>query len=129
VYERLLSAAEPTPTWAGQSLLPPLPAKTQPVPLSNLGKTIHQLGNAESPVEAIFGPAPILQEAIKSGLPVKLTAPVGVQPLAVAVVTPNNLKTKRLLAEINQVLNRLQRAGTLSEIYLRWYQQDFSQKP
>jgi ABC-type amino acid transport substrate-binding protein len=133
VYQRLLSNEGTALTVAGQSLLPTLPTRMQVAPVSNLSKAIHQLGEPgggqETPVEAIFGPAPILQEAVKSGLPVRVApqAQVGVQPLAVAIVSLDNLKTARLLAEINKILARLQREGTLAEIYLRWYGQDFSQ--
>jgi ABC-type amino acid transport substrate-binding protein len=86
----------------------------------------------EVQIDAIFGPAPILQEAVKSDLPVKLASQaqnVGLQPLAIAVVSQDGLKTDRLISEINRILTRLQRQGTLAEIYLRWYEQDFSQPP
>jgi ABC-type amino acid transport substrate-binding protein len=134
-YQRLLTS-EGQLTVAGQSLLPQIPANVQPVSLSNLLKTVHQLGKPDSEkevqVEAIFGPAPILQEAVKSGLPVKLASQaqnVGVQPLAIAAVSQDGLKVDRLLSEINNILTRLQRQGTLAEVYLRWYEQDFSQIP
>ena len=133
-YQRLLSPEGQQLTHAGQPLLPQTLTNVEPIPLSNLLKAIHQLGQAdgeqESQVEAIFGPAPILQEAVKSGLPVKLLTqaqPVGSQPLAIAVVPQDELKTERLVLEIDKIVTRLQRQGILSEIYLRWYEQDLSQ--
>lgn len=135
-YERLLNPADSSLTVAGQPLLPALPEKIQVIPVSNLLKAVHELGDPtnspEPPLEAIFGPAPIFREAVKSGLAVKLapqTQNVGVQPLAIAIVPQDNLKTSRLLAEIDKILVRLQHQGDLAEIYLRWYGQDLSQPP
>lgn len=129
-YERLLASGGSTLTVQQQALLPRVPANVQPVLVSNLQKAVRQLGQPESEpefqMEAIFGPAPIFQEAVKSELPVKWIK-VGVQPLAVATVSQDNLKVDRLILEINKILERLQRQGTLSEIYLHWYGQDFSQ--
>jgi ABC-type amino acid transport substrate-binding protein len=133
-YQRLLSPESQQLTFAGQPLLSQELTNVEPVPISNLLIAIHQLGQADdeqrSQVEAIFGPAPILREAVKSGLPVKLlrqTQAVGNQPLAIAVVSQDDLNTDRLVSEINKILARLERQGTLSEIYLRWYGQDLSQ--
>ncbi len=135
-YQRLLSPDGQSLTVAEQPLLSPLPANVQAVPLSNLLKAIRQMGQPddeqETQIDAIFGPASILQEAVKSDLPVKLAPQaqnVGLQPLAVAVVPQDDLQTDRLISEINKILTRLQRQGTLAEIYLRWYEQDFSQPP
>ena len=113
-----------------QPVFTPLPPDVQPVPVSNLLLAIKQLGDpkGKQEIDAVVGPVSIFQEAINSGLPVKLVDQnLGTQPLAIAVVPQDNLKTERLLAEINNILTRLDRDGTLAEIYLRWYQQDFSQ--
>jgi ABC-type amino acid transport substrate-binding protein len=129
-YQRLLSPGGSALTVQQQPLLPQIPADAQPVALSNLLKAIRQLGQAEPEpefqVEAIFGPAPIFQEAVKGDLPVRWVQ-VGVQPLAIAAVPPDNLKVDRLILEMNKILERLGRQGTLAEMYLRWYGQDFSQ--
>ena len=131
--QRLLSAKGTSLTVAEQPILTQLPDNIKPVPVSNLLTTIKQLGNPNNegdPIDAVIGPASILQEAVKSDLPVKIVAQnIGVSPLAIAVVPQNNLKTDRLVAEINNALARLYREGTLAEIYLRWYEQDFSQPP
>ena len=129
--QRLLSAQKAALTIDEQPTLIQLPNTIEPVPVSNLINTIKQLGNsnsAEETVDAVIGPAPILQEAVKSDLPVKIVAQnIGVSPLAIAVVPQDNLKIDRLVTEINRALTRLQHDGTLAEIYLRWYGQDFSQ--
>lgn len=130
-YQRLLTPGGSAMTIQQQPLLPQIPADVQPVGLSNLLKAIRQLSQPESESEfqldAIFGPAPIFQEAVKSDLPVQWVK-VGVQPLAIATVPQDNLKVDRLILEINKILERLQRQGTLAEIYLRWYGQDLSRE-
>ncbi|MBN1993164.1 MAG: transporter substrate-binding domain-containing protein [Anaerolineae bacterium] len=135
-YQQLLAPAGQTLTVAGQPLLPQIPPNIQPIPVSNLLKAIHQLSEANSQpqaqMDAILGPTPILQEAVKSGLAVKMAPQaqhIGFRPLAIAVVPQDGLKTERLLAEIDKILARLQRQGILSEIYLRWYEQDLSHLP
>ncbi len=136
-YQRMLTPAETAPTVKGQSLGAALPDNARLIVLSNVQKAIRQMGQAEKAtgpqVDAILGPAPLFQQAItENKLPLKLfrddkTLPP--HPLAIAAVPQNGLKVERLLAEINTVLNRLRRQGTLSEIYIRWYGQDFSQMP
>lgn len=126
-YQRLLGPDGSALTSQEQSLLPRLPAHIQPVALANLQKAIRQLGQAEAEFkgDALFGPGPIFEEAVKSELPVKWIK-VGVQPLAIAAVSQDNLKVARLMLEINKIIDRLHRQGTLAEIYLRWYGQDYS---
>jgi ABC-type amino acid transport substrate-binding protein len=135
-YQRLLASGEQQLTVHGQPLVPPLPTDLQLVELSNLSKAIRQLGQPDDPdapqVDALFGPSPIFQEAIKSGLPVKLAVEgknVGIQPLVIAAVPQDGLKVERLLSETNKVVARLQRQGILAEVYIRWYEQDLSQPP
>lgn len=130
-YQRLLAEGAAL-TVNQQPLLTGLPANLQPAPMSNLSKAIRQLaqlkGEDAANFAAIFGPAPIFQEAIKSELPVKLVAPESpaLQPLAVGVIAPDGFKVDRLIGAINQVLDRLDRQGNLAEIYLKWYDQDLS---
>ena len=135
-YQRLLTPEGQGLTVNKQSLPVEIPAGIQPVALSNLPKAIRQLGQLqetepepEAQIDAIFGPAPILEEAIKSDVPVKLATPtenLGLQPLAIAAIPRDELRVDRLIQEINKVLDRLDRQGTLAEIYLRWYEQDLS---
>ncbi|MCK6626154.1 MAG: transporter substrate-binding domain-containing protein [Anaerolineae bacterium] len=128
-YQRLLLPGGTALTVQQKPLLPQRPADVQPVPLANLQKAIRQMGqpelDAEFQGELLFGPGPIFEEAVKSGLPLKWVK-IGVQPLAVAAVPVDNLKVERLMLEINKILARLHRQGTLAEIYLKWYGQDFS---
>jgi ABC-type amino acid transport substrate-binding protein len=129
--QRILLAQGTSLTINELPVLSQLPANIQPVPLSNLLHAIKQLGDpnhGQETIDAVVGPVSIIQEAINSGLPVKLVDQnLGTQPLAIAVMPQDNLKTERLVTEINNILTRLHREGTLAEIYLRWYQQDFSQ--
>jgi polar amino acid transport system substrate-binding protein len=127
-YERLLATQL---TAYGQPLLPNIPVDVRVVPLSNLPEAIRQMGSPSekdnSQVAAIFGPRPILEEAINNGLALKL-APYdpGRQPLAIATVSQDGLKVERLLIEINKILTDLERHGELPELYIRWYGQDLS---
>jgi ABC-type amino acid transport substrate-binding protein len=125
-YQQLLGSGRAGLTSQQQPLLPQTPPGIQPVALANLQKAIRQLGQAELKLDALFGPGPIFQEAVKSELPVKWVQ-VGVQPLAIAAVPQDNLKVDRLMLEINKIVDRLHHQGTLAEIYLHWYGQDFSQ--
>ncbi len=123
LYQRLLDP--------NAAISPAPPPNLQVIPLNNLPKAIRQLSQPDSQVEAIFGPKPILEEAIKAEEPVKLApqaTKLGVTPLVIAVAPPQGLKAERLVNEINKVLARLHRQGTLSEMYLRWYNQDLSRE-
>ncbi len=133
-YQRLLAAPLDTLTVQAQPLLPALPRDIQPVPISNLAKAIHQLSDTTDPETnefvAIFGATPILQQAVKSRLAVKLLPQaqiIGFQPLAVGTVPQDGLKVERLILEIDKILERARRQGTLAEIYVRWYDQDLGQ--
>jgi hypothetical protein len=67
-----------------------------------------------------------------AGLPFKVIrdpANLPAHPLVVAVVAQDGLTVERLMAEINTILERLERQGTLAELSLRWYDQDLSQPP
>ena len=128
-YETILTAEAPL-TWQNQPLHPTLPAGIQVVPVSNLALAIDQLSiPASNDLEAIFAPAPILEDALRSGLPVKISISpqaMGTQPLALAIAPQAGLKRDRLQFEINSLLERKRRQGTLAEIYVRWYDQDLS---
>jgi len=135
-YQRLLTPEEGELTALGQPIMPKPPPDLQPVVLSNLLKAIRQLNQPNSKgspqLDAIFGPTPILEAAIRSGLPVKLAPEaknIGVQPLAIAMVPQDGLKVDRLVGEVDKILIQSHRQGALSEIYLRWYGQDLSQPP
>lgn len=136
VYQRLLTGDVFTPTVAGQPLSRIPTSDVQLVVLSNMQKTIRQMGdptlNGDTP-DAIIGPAPVLEQAVsKNGLPLKVVrdpASLPAQPLVVAAVAQDGLTVGRLTAEIDTILERLERQGTLAELSLRWYEQDLSQPP
>ena len=130
-YQVLLTPEGRFWTVQEQAVLAEFPANTQPFVVSNLVKAVHELPGSDQP-EALFGPAPVFEQAIQSGLAVSLIPGferLGIQPLAVAAVRQDGLKVDRLLAEINRVLDWLDRSGMLAESSFRWYQQDISQKP
>jgi polar amino acid transport system substrate-binding protein len=130
-YQLLLTPEGRSATVQGQPVLAEFPANAQSFVVSNLVKAIHELPGSDRPA-ALFGPAPVFEQAIQGDLPVSLVPGsdrLGFQPLAVAVVRQDGLKVDRLLAEINRVLDWLDRSGTLAESSFRWYQQDISQKP
>lgn len=132
-YQRLLTLAELPLTVQDQPLMPAPPQTLQLVVLSNLSKAIRELGQVDPAgrqVDAIFGPAPVLQAAVEQDFPVKLAAGaknLGAQPLVIAAAPQDDLKVDRLISEINHLLLRLQQQGLLAEVYFRWYKQDFSQ--
>jgi ABC-type amino acid transport substrate-binding protein len=131
-YQRLLTPEEGQLTVQGQPLMAQPPRDLQLIVLSNLIKDIRQLGQPAPPFDAIFGPTPILQAAIERDIKVKLAPEakaVGIQPLVIAAAPQEGLKVERLIAEINKVLDRMERQGTLAEIYLTWYNRDLSQIP
>lgn len=135
-HQRLLTPEESPLTVQGQALIPQSQTDLQIVVLSNLQRAIRDLGQPQSEdslqPDALFGPIPMFEEAIRNNLPVKLATEekiIGIQPLAIAAVPQDGLKVERLLSEINTILDRLQRQGTLAEIYIRWYGQDLSHPP
>lgn len=138
VYQQMLTPAEPIPIVNGQPLIAARPDNVRLIVLSNVQKAIRQMGRAEEgddllQVDAILGPAPVFQQAItKSKLPlnmVRADEDLPPQPLVIAAVPQDGLKVDRLLAEINAVVERLHRLGTLSELSLQWYGADFSRPP
>jgi ABC-type amino acid transport substrate-binding protein len=134
-YQRLLAAEEQPFTVQANPILKEFPPNVRPAPVSNLIKAIHQLsGDTDTPppFDAIFGPAPVFAQAVEAGLPVALVSGwerLGKQPLAVAAVRQEGLQVDRLLAEINRVLDLLEREGILAETSLKWYGEDITRLP
>jgi polar amino acid transport system substrate-binding protein len=135
VYQQMLTASEPVPVVQDTPLIASRPKNSQLVVLSNVQKAIRQLGQTEPAdnglqVDAILGPAPVFQQAIsQSELPLNLLrddASLPPHSLVVAAAPQDGLKVDRLLDEINKLLARLHRQGTLSEMSLEWYGEDFS---
>ncbi|MDM8529975.1 transporter substrate-binding domain-containing protein [Anaerolineales bacterium HSG25] len=140
-YQAILAPRNLPLTVQGQPLSIPLPPETEQVAVSSLSLAIERLGQVDEIVEAnqenqhldaLFGPTPMLEQAISSGWAVKFAphaVTVGYQPVSVAVVSQDGLKVDRLLQEINRVLAQMDQDSDLLAIYLTWYDQDFSRVP
>lgn len=130
IHQRLLTPAGASLTVQQQPFMLPLPADIQPVNLSNLQKSIRQMGQSQaggSQLDAILGPSPMFEQAVDQDLAVQLALRrVGMQPLSIAAVPRDDLTVTRLMGEINKIVARLQEQGVLAEIYQRWYGQDLS---
>lgn len=132
-YQRILT--EQPLTVYGQPLALPVPATTEVVPVSSLWQATEQLSpttEIETTLAAIFGPTPQLRLTINEGWPVKFASQaeqIGFQPLSLATRPQDGLSVDRLLTEINRVLVEADQQGDLSEIYYRWYDDDFSRLP
>ncbi len=122
-------------TIQGQPFALTLPPTAQLIPMIDLLDGVNQLSQPPDeaktgpPLQAIFGPAPMWQQAINTSWAVKLTPIVDYQPIAVAVVAPEGQADVRLLQALNQILARLDEQHELTEIYVRWYDEDFSRLP
>lgn len=130
IHQRLLTPQGAKLTVQGQSFMLPLPADIQAVNLSNLQKSIRQMGQSPAgrgQLDAILGPTPMFEQAVDQDLTIQIALQrVGMQPLSIAVVPRNDLTITRLIGEINKILARLQEQGVLAEIYQRWYGKDLS---
>lgn len=130
IHQRLLTPEGATLTVQGQPFMLPLPADLQAVDLSNLQKSIRQMGQTpaeRSQLDAMLGPAPLFEQAVDQDLAVQLALQrVGMQPLSIAMMPRDDLTVTRLMGEINKILARLQEQGVLAEIYQRWYGKDLS---
>jgi ABC-type amino acid transport substrate-binding protein len=122
-------------TIQGQPFALKLPLTAQLVPTIDLLDAMTQLSQSVeitqtgSSLQALFGPAPMWQQAINTGWAVKLTPVVAYQPIAVAAVAPEGKHDERLLQALNQILARLDEQHQLTEIYVHWYDEDFSRLP
>ncbi|MCB0211004.1 MAG: transporter substrate-binding domain-containing protein [Anaerolineae bacterium] len=133
IHQRLLTPGGSALTVQQQQFMLKPPDDIQLVILSNLQKSIRELGQSDSEanpqLDAIFGPTPMFEQALDRDLPIKLAPQaerVGLQPVAIAAVPRDGLKVDRLMQAINQILNRLREQGVLAEISQRWYNQDLS---
>lgn len=133
IHQRLLTVEGSQLTVQQQPFMLEPPSDIQLVVISNLQNSIRQLGQpddeADTQLDAIFGPAPIFQEAIDRDLPIKLAPQakrVGLQPVSFVAIPRDGLQVDRLIGEINQILIRLQEQGLLAEISQEWYNQDLS---
>lgn len=131
LYQRHLMAQAPL-TIQQQQFLLAFPAGIRPVPLSSLQASIQVLGRVgpdERPFDALFGPTPIFEQAMRQGERIKLAPKAkftGFHPASIAVTPRDGLAVERLISEINRILVALQQQGLLAELHLKWYGQDYS---
>jgi len=129
-YQRIIS--ENNLTVQAQPLSLTLPETTQLIPMTTLLQATEQLSTTQAitnPIKALFGPAPILQQVINEGWPVKFATDgqrIGYQPIAIAVAPPPDVTINRLLDTLNTIVTLADEQGVLAEFYYKWYDQDFS---
>ncbi|MCB0196623.1 MAG: transporter substrate-binding domain-containing protein [Anaerolineae bacterium] len=133
IHQRLLTPGGSALTVQQQTFMLEPPDDIQLVIVSNLQKSIRELGQTDgettAQLDALFGPTPMFEQAIGRDLPIKLAPQaerVGLQPVAIAAVPRDDLQVDRLIQEINQILLRLREQGILAEISQQWYNQDLS---
>ena len=74
-------------------------------------------------IDAVLSAQPTIQEAIKSGLPMKLVGgPVFYEPLAVAV----DKGDPEFSAKVAEIVAAMRADGTLSKLSEKWYGVDYS---
>ncbi|MDM8529059.1 transporter substrate-binding domain-containing protein [Anaerolineales bacterium HSG24] len=137
-YQTILARSDSPVTVQGQPLSIPLSPETEQVAVGSLSQAIERLGQADEMTsederfDALFGPTPMLEQAISNGWAVKFApeaVTVGYQPVSVAVVTQDGLKVDKLVQEIDRILTQMDQDGDLLAIYLTWYDQDISRVP
>jgi polar amino acid transport system substrate-binding protein len=81
-------------------------------------------------LDAVISALPTLEEAIKSGKPIKIVGePVYYEPLSVALDRNSQLDPQRLLDRISEIIEEMHEDGTLSELSEKWYGVDLTQGP
>jgi polar amino acid transport system substrate-binding protein len=78
-------------------------------------------------LDAVISALPTLQEAIKTGSPIKIVGePLYYEPLAVALDRSSTLDPESLLEKISEVIEEMHEDGTLSELSQKWYGVDLT---
>jgi polar amino acid transport system substrate-binding protein len=81
-------------------------------------------------LDAVISALPTLQEAIKSGKPIKIVGePLYYEPLSVALDRNSQLDPTRLLERISEIIEEMHEDGTLSQLSLKWYGVDLTKGP
>lgn len=81
-------------------------------------------------LDAVISALPTLQEAIKTGKPIKVVGePLYYEPLSVALDRNSQLDPTRLLERISEIIEEMHEDGTLSELSSKWYGVDLTQGP
>ena len=79
-------------------------------------------------LDAAISSLPTLEEAIDSGEPIKILGdPLFYEPLAVAIDRQAPLDPAGLADEVSRIVDEMHSDGTLTELSMKWYGEDFSQ--
>jgi polar amino acid transport system substrate-binding protein len=79
-------------------------------------------------LDAVISALPTLEEAIKSGEPIKILGdPLFHEPLAVAFDKSAPLDPTRLVEEVSAIVEEMHTDGTLTELSMKWYGEDLTQ--
>jgi polar amino acid transport system substrate-binding protein len=81
-------------------------------------------------LDAVISALPTLQQAIKSGSPIKVVPPdLYYEPLAVAVDRESELDPTSLVERISEIIEEMHDDGTLAELSQKWYGLDLTTAP
>jgi polar amino acid transport system substrate-binding protein len=79
-------------------------------------------------LDAVISSKTTLQGAIDKGKPIKLVGdPVFYEPLAVAFDKSAPLEASSLVEKVNSIIAEMHADGTLTELSMKWYDEDFTQ--
>jgi polar amino acid transport system substrate-binding protein len=78
-------------------------------------------------LDAVMSAVPTLEQAIKSGSPIKLLdGPLFFEPLAVAIDKSSTLDPASLVSKVSQIVQQMHQDGTLSTLSMKWYGEDLT---
>jgi polar amino acid transport system substrate-binding protein len=81
-------------------------------------------------LDAVISALPTLQEAIKSGSPIKIVPPdLYYEPLAVAIDRSSELDPESLQERISEIIEEMHEDGTMAEFSEKWYGIDLTTAP
>jgi polar amino acid transport system substrate-binding protein len=79
-------------------------------------------------LDAVISSKTTLEGAIAKGKPIKVVGePVFYEPLAVAFDRSAQLDPSSLVEEVNSIIAEMHADGTLTELSMKWYDEDFTQ--
>jgi polar amino acid transport system substrate-binding protein len=79
-------------------------------------------------LDAVISSKTTLEGAINKGKPIKLVGePVFYEPLAVAFDKSAPLEASSLVEKVNSIIAEMHADGTLTELSMKWYDEDFTQ--
>ncbi len=81
-------------------------------------------------LDAVISALPTLEEAIKSGSPIKIVGQdLYYEPLAIAIDRSSQLDPDRLVDRISEIVEEMHDDGTLSDLSENWYGTDLTTAP